>query len=702
MANEFGISLEDAQNELAWVVEDAHNFMVSEFQQDWETGEAYYAGECDLPREEGRSSVVKTEARDVIRAIMPNVMRVLLQSNKPVEYIPTNVRGAAFAEQQALWINHEFHASGGYDMLYAAALESMKLKSGPVKVFWEENAAPEHIFASGLTVEQVLMYEDDPDIVVEDVEERETPTGGLVYDIRATRYYENGKLVFEAFPIYEFFVQRDASNLNSIHGHRRSVSVSEAIAMGLEYDNWRELDNDDPRDNDAASADEKRRGYQTNQDDTPDVDIMNHEFLMTEAYCEYDMDGDGVPEKYVFYFGGTTYTYLHHEQIEDYCIALVSVDPQPFTVIGRSIVDITKQSQDNETSILRAIVDNAHQANNPRPAGDPQRVDFNDLMNNAIGAPIRTKGSPDIQYTDVPFTAGGLMPFLEWLEKDAETRVGVTKAAQGLDPDALQSTDKDAVLNTIQLSQGQIELMVRNIVNTGLIPLFRMALRLSVRHMDPNRVMRYRGAVVPVDLANFDPNLVAMPAVGLGTQSPEQKLQALNFVYNEQQKYMQQFGMDNPFTSLAQMYNTLEDMLEVGGLNNTGRYFNYIGVDEEAVIARMMSQKAAMDAEAQKQNMPLDPGKAHVMAESTRARVKIMETMTNRAIETQKLQYNALQHAEEMDFKRDDMSQERTIKLAELGKDYLNERIQQEQASTSAETRRPEGTGSSQTSGEQP
>jgi hypothetical protein len=331
-------------------------------------------------------------------------------------------------------------------------------------------------------------------------------------------------------------------------------------------------------------------------------------------------------------------------------------------------------------------MDNAHQANNPRMAGDPVRTNFNDLMTNGIGAPIRTKGRPEIQVIDVPFTGQGLLPFLDWLERDAETRVGSTKAARGLDPDALQSTDKDAVLNTIQMSQGQVELMVRNIVNTGLIPLFRMALRLATRHMDRQQVMLFKGEVVQVDLALFDPNLAAIPNVGIGTAAPEQKLSALQFVYQEQQKYMAQFGLDNPFTSLSQVFNTLEDMLALAGLNEIGRYFNHITPENEQVIAQNIMQAQAQAAEQQQQNMPLDPGKALMMTESMKARVKQLELSTKQFLELANLQQRALEKAEELDFKRDDLVQDRVIRLAELGQGALNDRITREQQSTQPKT----------------
>lgn len=691
--NQFGIELDDAVSELATAIEEASNFLFSEFNQDWVDGEAYYAGKCNLPTETGRSSIVKTEARDVIRALMPNLMRILLQSRMPVEYKPSSIQSAKFCEQQGHWINQQFLMSGGYKALYSAILESMKLKSGPVKIFWDENPKPEHISATGLTAEQVTLFQDDPDIVVDEVKyheqpENQSPTGGQVqlFDIKATRYYENGKMGFEAFPIYEFFCARNASDLSGLHGHRRSATVSEALEMGLTYENWRELDDNDPRSNDAAQVEEHRRGYQPNQDASHEVDLMNHRFLLTEAYCEYDMDGDGVAEKYVFYLGGTTYTYLHHEKVEDFCIAVVNVDPQPFTVIGRSIIDLTKQSTDNETSLLRTIIDNAHIANNPRPAADPTRVNFSDLMNNAIGAPIRTKGSPDIKHVDVPFTGAGLFPLLEWMEKDAEIRVGVTKAARGLDPDALQSTDKNAVLNTINLSQGQVELMARNVVETGLIPLFGMALRIATRHMPRRQMLKFKGAVVPMDISYFDPNLVAVPNVGLGTASREQKALTLQFTLQKQEEYMTKYGLDNPFVSLSQVYNTLEDLLDIGGIVDAGRYFNYISPDLERQIAQMIAKQQAAAQKKAEEMMPLDPGRAVVMQEQLRNRIKELELFTKSADNAADREATALRYAEENDIRRDDMVQDRIIRLIEIGRERENERIRREQEANNANT----------------
>lgn len=677
--SDFGITVEDAVLELQYEVEDAINFMWGEFESDWAKAERYYAGECDLPTEEGRSNAVKTEVRDIIRAATPNIMRVLLQSRKPVEYVPSHISHAAFVEQQALFVNQRFAASGGYKILYNAVQQAAKLKIGPIKVWWESDPMPEFFAFTALAEQEVEQLKLAQDIEVLSVE----PSKNMpeFFDVEGRRYFQNGKIHVEDFPVYEFFVSRSATSLEDarVHGHQRSMTVAEAIEMGLEYDDWDELQGTDPEVSHGAQQSTARRGYSPQQGDTSSDDVLQNEILITEVYCKYDLDGDGVEERYCFILGGTGNKYITHYEVEDYCIELVCLDPQPYTVIGRSLADITIEMQDNETSILRAIIDNAHMANNPRHAADPNSADFSDIMNNAIGAPIKTRGAPNIQIIDIPFTGAALIPFLEYLEKDTEERVGITKAATGLDPDALQSTDKDAVRNTIALSQGQVELMARNVVESGLVGVFKKLLKLSIRHMDRIQVVRTKGVVLPIDVSIFDPDLAAEPNVGLGTASHEQKIATLNFILQKQEQILGSMGMDNPFTSLSQIYNTLEDLVELGGLRDPGRYFKIVTPQMEAQMAAMRQKEAEAQAQQAQQNQPMDPSKALLMTEDMRSKIKQLEIMSDARQKELELEYKATKDVEELDIKRDQMDQDRIIKLREIGAERLNTMIERKQ-----------------------
>ena len=670
--NEFGITLEDAREELKIEIEDAVDFLFSEFEEPWTKAEKYYAGETDIPDEVGRSTLVKTEVRDAIRHLMPNVLRVILQARKIVEYIPSGVMTAELAEQQALYVTQLFWAEGGYKIIYDSAMESMTKKVGPVKSYWEENPMPKYMEFRGITEEDLAEITNNEDMEIETVTPREGETDEpaiQLYDVDAYMYYTNGKIRMEAFPVYEFFISRNANCIDDafVHGHRREVRVSEALEMGLEHDDWGSLDSEDPEQHEFAQQSRERRGYLKRDDNEQQQDdLLNRKFLLTECYCEYDLEGEGNTQKYIFYFGGSSYRYLHHQRIEDYAIDLVEVDPVPFASIGRSIADLTMKEQDTMTSLLRIIIDNGHMSNNPRHVANPNVTDFDDLMNGAIGAPVKSRQPGEVNTIDIPFTAAQLLPVLGYLEQDAENKVGITKAAQGLDPEALQSTDKEAVRNTIALAQGQVELIVRNIVETGLIPLFRRLLRLSMTHMDKVQVMRSKGVIVPVFPAAFNPDLVAEPNVGLGTTQPEAKMAALQFILAKQEQVIQTYGLDNPFTSLAHIYNTIEEMVELSGLYDVGRYFKMVTPQIEEQLAEQRAAAAQAAQEAGDDKTPMDPSKALMMIESGKAQVRMAEIMAQDATKQNEQRLDALKFQEDSDYKRDRLVQDKHLRMLEI------------------------------------
>lgn len=693
--------LEDVTSELETELQNAIDFMVSEFEHDWALAEMYYQGGSRLHDTPGRSNVVKTEVRDAIRNTIPSVMRVLLQARKIVEYVPTSVENAKWVEQQAEFVTQRFWACNGYMELYNCILEAFKLKTGVLKVYWESNPAPQFFRYTQVTEKFVddLINTAEVEItkIDEDVDEE---TQIPLLDVEGYIHYSNGRVKFESAPMYEFFISRNALSIEDamregVHGSRRSATVAEAEALGLTYHDWFELDDNDPEQSDHTESSRRRRGYDK-RDDKYTRDEQSHRFLLTEVYTTRDLTGSGFPQLYRFWFGGSQFTYLDHEEVEDSPYCLVNPNPIQHSAIGNSIADLTIDEQDTSTSILRAVVDNAHAANNPRHAADPHKTNFDDLTLQAIGAPIRSRGDT-IQTVTIPFTGNGLLPLLQYLDQDVQNKTGITKAAQGLDPDALQSTDKNAVLNTIMTSQGQVELMVRNIIETGLIPAFRKMLRLSIQHMPQRQLLRTKGNFIPVNMSMFDPDLAAVPNVGIGTTSPQQKRAALAWIYQRQDQFMKEMGLNNPFTSYTQMYNTLEDMAEIDGIYDVSRYFKVVTPQVEQRLAEAQQQSAQ---QRQKEG-PVDPSKALVTIESMKQQTKQSEIMSNQVLEERKLALEATKASEEHDLKRDQMAQDRIIKLAELNLKNEDQKIKQEQANNdttsttkSGDSGKDNGTGS--------
>lgn len=690
-----GITLDEAINELTVLLEDADDFMTSELEENWEAAERYFKGGTDLEDLEGRSNVVKTEVRDAIRNTIPSIMRVLLQSRKPVKYIPSSIQNAVWIEQQAEYVNQLFYASNGYKQLLEAITESLKLKLGILKVFWEPKTKAQYIRMTSITEQMLEALLSDDSFEVTDYSavdtNEDTSLGNQnpsinLFDVEGYQLHPFGTIILEAVPNYEFFINRNASSIeqaieSGVHGQRGLTSVQECIEMGIPEDatDWLKIDDEDPEQSDFTSSSQARRGYTKDApNDMSSVDILRREILLTEAYVSYDLEGNGFNQLYKFFMGGSNHVYLHHEPVEDSPFALAQPYITPFTVYGDSMADMTINEQDTSTSLLRALIDNAHASNGVKIAADPSKTSFKDIMNPALNAPVRKRMGDTIQTIQIPFTGQGNLATLQYLDQDIQNKVGITKAAQGLDPDALQSTDKQAVLNTIQTGQGQTELIVRNIVETCLTRVFKLLLKLSIRHYNPIQLMETKGKFIPVNITMFDPDAVALPNVGLGTGQPQQVQAALSFVYQEQKQYMEQFGPNNPFTSFSQMYNTLEDLMEANSIYNVGRYFNIVTPEVEEQWAEQQQQERAKQAEQQRQTQPMDPSKAYITVEAQRAEVKKMEILSDRQVKAQQLRFDAIAKAEDLDIKRDELVRKTNVEAVNAGIDAAKVQAQQE------------------------
>lgn len=689
---DFGISLEDATSELATYIEDAVDFVAAEQEGDWAKAERYYDGQVDLETVEGRARVVKTEVRDAVRNLMPSIMRILMQCRRPVNYIPTSITHAAWVEQQAEYITQLFYRNGGYLELYQAVLEALKLKIGVMKVTWEPDPRSKYVSYTGITYDMFSQLTDDDSFEMDEFESYPSSETNPVelYDVSGYRVKKHGHMLIQAVPNYEFFISRNVNSIEmaldrGVHGQKALITVAEAQDMGLDYDDWASLDDEDPEQSDFSSSSTTRRGYNKNDDSAAtSQDLSHHQFTLYEVYARYDLKGTGRAQTYRFYLGGSGFTYLGHEEVNDSPYSIITPIPIPHTVYGHSIPDLTINEQDTSTSLLRAVIDNAHAVNGARIAADPTKTNFDDLLNNALNSPIRKRAGDTLQVIQIPFTGQGTLGTLQYLDQDIQNKVGVTKAAQGLDPDAMQSTDKNAVMNTIMTAQGQAELMVRNIIETGLVRVFRLALRISSEHMDPQQIIKVKGKYIPVDLSNFDPEAAAEPNVGIGTSSPQQRISSLNFIYQEQQKYMQQFGPNNPFTSFAQMYNTLEDLLEAQSIHHVERYFNIVTPGVEKQWAQAEQKRKAQLMQQQQQQQPMDPSKAYLQIEKLKSDDRRYDMASKSTIEQEKLRLRAIELEANDDLERDKLTQDRVIKITELGQKELDAKIKREQQSSTS------------------
>lgn len=652
----------EIENIVQYAMAQAVDFVESEITNDRIKAQRYFDGEVDIGYEDGRSKVVATKVRDTVRSVKPSIMRVFLSTAKPVEFIPRGPEDVAAAEQATQYIHYVFTKNDGYRVLNDAIHDALIKKTGIVKAYWESWEDAEIYTYDNLTDQEYMLLasDDTVDIIEHSVEmsmsmdefgmEVESP----VHAMKISKRTPNGKMRLDSVPPEEFFINAQARNIDDAYivAHRTEMTVGELVEMGYDFEEVYGLDNlgggSDIHDAEVF----ERQGYSSDDYDDQEQDASMRLVAVTEAYMKIDVDGTGVPVLHRLICGGTNYKLLDFEPWDEVPFAVFEVDPEPHTFFGRSIADLVMDDQDAATSILRGVLDNVAMTNNPRIGIVDGAVNIDDVLNNEIGAIVRMRQAGAIQDLSVPFAAGQTLSALTYVDQTVENKTGVSRASMGLDPDAMQSTTRAAVQNTIQQQAGQVEVMVRNLAD-GMKRLFGIMLRTAIKYTDEEQSMRVNGQFVQVDPRVWRTDMDIGINVGLGTGREEEKMMALQQAFQIQQQIYTTYGPFNGMVSLTNIRNTLSDMLAAAGIRNSDRYFAPITPEIEQQLLQMQQQAQAQQAQG------ADPNQAFLQAEQMKAQAQMQSDMAKLQLEQQKL-------AMEDDRKRDQMDQDLLVDAAKV------------------------------------
>ena len=665
---------EKTKSEIEGIVRDAIaqavDFAESEVSQQRVKAQRYFDGEVDIGHEEGRSKVVATKVRDTIRAVKPSLMRVFMSTSKPVEYTPRGPEDVAMAEQATNYIHYIFNKNNGYRVLSDAFHDALIKKNGIVKAYWEESERSEIFTFDHLTDEEYTLIASDDDVTILEhgVEtsmsmddfgmEMEMPE----HSLKISRRMPEGRLKIESVAPEDFFVDAQAKNIDDAYvvAQRTEMRVGDLVAMGFDFEEVVDLGSNFGASSMANEEDFVRRGYSQDSYDDQEGDPSMRLVTITEAYMRIDVDGTGIPALHRFICGGTTYKLLDFMPCDEIPFAVFEVDPEPHTFYGRSLAEIVMDDQDASTSILRGILDNVAMTNNPRIGIVDGAVNIDDVMNNEIGAIVRMRQAGSVQPLDIPFTAGQTLSALTYMDQLVEQKTGVSRASMGLDPDAMQSTTKAAVQATIQAAAGQVEVMVRNLAS-GMRDLFGIMLRTAIKHTDEEQMMQMNGQFVQVDPRVWKVDMDVSINVGLGTGREEEKMMALQQIFQVQQQVYAQYGPMNGVVSLTNIRNSLADILAASGIRNAERYFAPMTPEIEQQMLMQQQQAAQMQPP-----MP-DPTQMLMQTEAMKVQTKAQVDMTKAQLEHQRKMHEMGMND---DLYRDQMAQDLMVDAAKIYGQY--------------------------------
>ena len=578
------VSEEELENIVRAEIDDAQEYIDDVISPERALAGQYYKGEPFGNEEEGRSQVVSMDVRDTVQAIMPSIMRVFFSANNVVEFAPNGPEDVANAEQATDYVNYCLTRDNNlFTEAYASFKDALIRKNGIMKVWWDVEKNVDTYYMTGLDEAAFSVLQSDPDTEVTDVEIRMsettvmTPMGEMtqaapaIYDCTIVRKIEKGRLRVQSVPPEEFLIDRRARNIEDAEfvAHRRYVTVSDLVKMGYELDEVEDLGFetlDDFEGNEEAFD----RNPQAFVQITGRTDISSRKVLYIEGYLRVDMNGDGIAELCRVCVAGTANKLLSWEACDFIPFVDFCPDPEPHTFFGMSVADVTMDIQLIKSNILRNTLDSLAQAIHPRTGVVEGQVNIEDVMNTEVGGIIRMRAPGMVQPFAMPFVGSQAFPMLQYMDEIRENRTGISKAAAGLDANALQSSTQAAVAATITAAQQHIELICRIFAETGMKNLFKKSLQLITKNQDAPRMVRLRNKFVPIDPRVWDSTMDVVVNVALGSGSNEEKMAFLGSIAAKQEALMAQGA---PIVDIKQYYNTLSQMLALAGYKDPSSFF---------------------------------------------------------------------------------------------------------------------------------
>jgi len=581
------VSEEELSNIIKAEIDDAQEYIDDIISPQRALAGQYYKGEPFGNEEEGRSQAISMDVRDTVQAMMPSIMRVFFAANNVVEFAPNGPEDVENAAQATEYVNYCLTRDNNlFNECHSTFKDALIRKNGIMKVWWNNDKDVTTHYFTGLDEATFSVLQSDATVEVKDVEitygevpmippemmGMPAPPAPASYDCTVVRTVEKGRLCVQSVPPEEFLIDRRARSIETAEfvAHRRYVTVSDLVKMGYDFDEVQDLGYE-TQDDFGGNEEAFDRNPQAFTNITGRTDTSSRKVLYIEGYVYVDMDGDGIAELCRVCVAGSANKVLHWEPCDFIPFVDFCPDPEPHTFFGMSMADVTMDIQLIKSNILRNTLDSLAQSIHPRTGVVEGQVNIEDVMNTEVGGIIRMRAPGMVQPFTIPFVGQQAFPMLQYMDELRENRTGISKAAAGLDANALQSSTRAAVAATISAAAQHIELICRIFAETGMKNLFRKSMQLIAKNQDAPRMVRLRNKFVPIDPRAWDANMDVVVNVAIGVGSNEEKMAFLGQVAQKQEMLMQ---MGGPLADMQGYYNTLAQMMALAGYKDPTVFFN--------------------------------------------------------------------------------------------------------------------------------
>jgi hypothetical protein len=670
------------------LVKSAAQYIEQEISPERALATKYYKGEKFGNEEKGRSQYVSTDVRDGVLATLPPMLRIVFGPERVVEFRPERPEDVAGAEQATDYANYVFSEDNpGFLLAHSVMKDGLIKKAGFIKWCWDAYSTVKTYHLENVSAEQLLQLAGDDEVELTRV--RVTDEVQQLHDVELTRTQKDGCVRLYALPPEEVIWNREARSIEDalIVAHYTTKSHGEIIALGVDPKIVKE--HGGPVQDVMTEEEQARNEFATGLKDEDEAGEANTKTRFVEAYVRIDFDGDGIAELRKIVAIGEDLYVVENEPVDETPIAMFCPDPEPHALLGQSLADRLMDIQKLKSSLTRSMLDSAAASLFPRTVYKHGEANLSDILNTAIGAPIRTTGDPNTTVREYAhsFMGKDLFPILQHCDDVIERRTGQNKGAQGLDADALQSSTKTAVAAAVTASQAQQELLVRIFAEQTLKRMFRGILKLLVQHQPRARMIRLRNQWTEVDPRPWNADMDVQVNVMLGAGLVEEKIQTLLAIAEKQAEILATLGPDNPIVDYKQYRDTLAEIAELRGKKDTERYFKRITPEQLQKEAEARAQQgpppdpkvqiAQMEMQAKQQQaaaqLQLEQQKAQMQMELESVKMQ-------RQLELESIKAEREAQLEQMRAEREAMFEQQRLEMERYRIELENDRLRDKQA----------------------
>lgn len=619
---------------------------------------------------DGRSKVVTSDVADIVDGIMPSLLRIFTTAENLVDFDPVGPEDEEKAEQESDYVNHVFFKQNpAFWILFSWFFDALVQKNGIVKAWWDESEEVTTESYQGLTEEELTVLMEDEELeaveraeregttvqtVLTEVGELQTEVETTLHDVVFQRTSKSGRPRIEPVPPEEYRVSADSRELDPsdarMVGHEREMARSDLLDMGFDEDVVEDL----PAHGDVRDSNEDIARYdKSDEDDDGPHDRSQDQILVREAYIRVDFDGDGRSELRQVITAGNEI--LSNEEVDRQPFHVISPQPLPHKHFGRATAEKVMDIQQVNTTLVRQILDNLYQSNNPGHAVWEQGIGENtldDLLTSRVGSVKRFARPVQESWAqiNVPFVAGQTFPMLEYWDKVKRDRTGVSSDSEGLSPDALKNIQSSVLAQATDIAKQKIEMVARVFAETGIKTLFLHLHELLLKHQRKEEVVRLRNRWVPVDPRSWRTRKDITVRIGLGIGNREQNLLHLDTIWQKQREMIEAGGLGLTVTP-RNVFNTASEFVKNANLKTPELFFRDPGEE--------MPQQQGNDAQAQLMQ-------AQLRIEKERNQLRQQDQAMQHQREIEKMSRQHQREVEKLSLQREKQESDMLVKMEEI------------------------------------